>query len=67
MVLFLLLKTDIRVSNIRGWKTRDFSNAGFARSAEERALFRKYIAGGGVGVEGGYNLGFSFSGLTIKP
>ena len=42
-------------------------HAGFARSAEARALFRKYIAGGGAGVGGGYNLGFSFGGLTIKP
>ena len=42
-------------------------HAGFARSAEARALFKGYIAGGGAGVGGGYNLGFTFSGLTIKP
>ena len=42
-------------------------HAGFARSAEARTLFKGYIAGGGSGVGGGYNLGFAFSGLTIKP
>ena len=42
-------------------------HAGFARSAEARALFKGYIAGGGAGVGGGYNLGLTFSGLTIKP
>ena len=42
-------------------------HAGFARSAEARALFKGYIAGGGAGVGGGYNLGLSFSGLTIQP
>lgn len=42
-------------------------HAGFARSAEARALFKGYIAGGNAGVGGGYNLGFTFSGLTIKP
>lgn len=42
-------------------------HAGFARAAEARALFKGYIAGGGAGVGGGYNLGFAFSGLTIKP
>lgn len=42
-------------------------HAGFARSAEARTLFKGYIAGGGAGVGGGYNLGFTFSGLTIKP
>lgn len=42
-------------------------HAGFARSAEARTLFKGYIAGGGAGVGGGYNLGVAFSGLTIKP
>ena len=42
-------------------------HAGFARSAEARSLFKGDIAGGGAGVGGGYNLGFTFSGLTIKP
>lgn len=42
-------------------------HAGFARSAEARTLFKGYIAGGGAGVGGGYNLGFAFSGLTIRP
>ncbi|WP_428356334.1 hypothetical protein [Methyloprofundus sp.] len=42
-------------------------HAGFARAAEARTLFKGYIAGGGAGVGGGYNLGFAFSGLTIKP
>ena len=42
-------------------------HAGFARSAEARTLFKGYIAGGGAGVGGGYNLGVTFSGLTIRP
>lgn len=42
-------------------------HAGFARAAEARTLFKGYIAGAGAGVGGGYNLGFAFSGLTIKP
>jgi len=42
-------------------------HAGFARSAEARTLFKGYIAGGGAGTGGGYNLGVTFSGLTIKP
>ncbi|GFO72433.1 hypothetical protein BJAS_P2672 [Bathymodiolus japonicus methanotrophic gill symbiont] len=42
-------------------------HAGFSRSAEARTLFKGYIAGGGAGVGGGYNLGLTFSGLTIKP
>lgn len=42
-------------------------HAGFARSAEARALVKGYIAGGGVGTGGGYNLGFALSGLTIRP
>jgi len=42
-------------------------HAGFARSAEARTLFKGYIAGGGAGVGGGYNLGFTLGGLTIRP
>ena len=42
-------------------------HAGFARAAEARTLFKGYIAGGGSGVGGGYGLGLTFSGLTIKP
>jgi len=42
-------------------------HAGFARSEEARALFRKYIADGGAGIGREYNLGRSSSGLTIKP
>ena len=42
-------------------------HAGVARSEEARALFRKYIAGGGAGIGREYNLGRSSSGLTIKP
>ena len=42
-------------------------HAGFARAAEARTLFKGYIAGGGAGTGGGYNLGLTFSGLTIKP
>jgi len=41
--------------------------AGFARAADARTLFKGYIAGGGAGVGGGYGLGLTFSGLTIKP
>ena len=42
-------------------------HAGFARAADARTLFKGYIAGGGAGVGGGYGLGLTFSGLTIKP